>query len=359
MTQNQLEELRKTIDGIDEQIVGLLMERTSLAQEIARAKTQTGEPVLVPGREIQIIDKLSKIAGNRLSREEVARVFLQIFSISRARQKAGKFCVFGEKNGWAEDAALARFGLSAPLAAVDNFEDFLAQIDGGNPGFACVTPQFSPDGSALLESLLSGKIAVAEKFYFSPEFVLVSNTARDLSEVHELCVTNEMLRLLRGFFLSISYDLKIKICRSASEVYENLQSVNPTAAVLPVNLLKTRPDLIVIREGLKSELIGPAKFMTFSRQPNLSLEPELLTTILCGIGNDNSKILELVDIIKMFNLNVFDIQTNDFEGKPWQKIVSIEISLPPSNDLLNQMVRALEHKCLMVKLCGFYSRFSL
>ncbi len=359
MSQTKIEELRKTISDIDQKILNLIIERLTIAENIGQTKQEAGQDqVFDPIREQTLLQLLQRKAAEHLNPEEVNRIFLQIISLCRSRQSHKKICVFGEKNGWVEDAALSRFGSSAKISAVDNSEDFLMQTDAGNIGFACVTPQFASDRNSMLESLLSEKISIVEKFAWSPEFAVVSNRARDLSEVQELCVTNEMLRLLRSYFISISYDIKIKICRSASEAYENLQSTNPIAAVLPSNLVRTRSDLIMIRDGLKSDLLGPVNFMAFAKKPDLKYDNTQLVSVLCGVNGDNSKFGELLQVIKSFNLNVFEIQTTDFEGKPWKKIVSIEMSLPESREKFEQLLADLEQKCVLVKICGFYPVFS-
>lgn len=355
MTEKTIEELRKTITEIDEKILELIIERVAVAKKVAAVRSEAGETLQFDAqRELNILEFLTRKAADRLTAEEITRVFLQIISVSRSRQSEKKICVFGEKNGWVEDAALARFGNSAAIAAVDNTDDFLAQTDSGNHGFACSTPQFTVDRNAMIENMLAGKISVVEKLVFSPEFSVVSNRACDLSEVHELCVTNEMLRLLRSYFLAMSYDIKIKICRSCSEAYENLQSINPVAAVLPTNLLKNRSDLIVIRDGLKSEVLGPVSFMSYAHEPRQKYDSQQRAMVLCGVNGDSSKLLELLGIMQKYNLHINDIQTADFENKPWQKIVTIEMSLPESKEKFDQILGELEEKCVMVKVCGLY-----
>lgn len=358
MKMSKLEELRKSIDNIDERMLELLKERVALVDDIYAAKKEEGiRESFDSDREVTLLKSLRKQAENRLSSAEVDAVFLQILSICRHRQKETHVCVFGEKNGWTEDAALQRFGNSSTINAVDTAEDFLAGIEHGNLGFACVTPQFSSDRAAILESLLSNKISIVEEFTFSPEFSVVSNSAKDLSEVHEICVTNEILRLLRPYFVSMSFDIKINICRSMSEAYENLQSINPVAAILPSNLVKSRNDLIVIKEKLKSELLGPVKFMVFTNKARLQVGSGKKTTILCALNGDSDKLWEMLAVVKAFNLKIYDIQTVDFEGKPWKKITSLEFSAPANQDELNHIIADLEKKCILVKLCGIYSEY--
>lgn len=352
-----IEELRKSIDEIDEKLLRLLIDRAVLARDVGFVKDAAGrECFFDPKRERDILQRLGKLADGQLGQREVDRVFLQVISVCRQRQHSKKVCVFGEKNGWVEDAALARFGASMPLTSVDNVDDFQAQIDAENLGFACVTPQFCESQNVLAENLLSGKLAVVEQFEIQPEFSLVSNRASDLSEVQELCVTNEILKLLRGFFLSISFDLKIKICRSLSEVYENLQSINPVAAILPAKLLENRNDLYLIREGLKSEILGRTRFMVFAGKSNVEFCEDLYCNILCAVNGAETKLEEIIELFKKFDLNISYVQTLEFTDKAWQKVIGIEVKLPKEKDTFARFFVELEKKCAIVKNCGFYPK---
>ncbi|GAB4266834.1 MAG: prephenate dehydratase [Candidatus Rifleibacteriota bacterium] len=355
MTKSKLEELRQKIDTIDEKLLELLDERTGLAGDIYRAKQEAGiTEAYNAEREISHLETLHKLGCENLTRDEIDKIFLQIFSIARSRQKDCKVCVFGEKHGWIDDSAMERFSNPASLCNVDNIEDFLVQTDSGNLGFACMTPQFNPDYALVLESLLSGKISIVEEFNYTPDFCIVSNSARDLSEAHELCTTNEMLKLLRGYFLSMSFDLKIKICRSMYEVYENLQSINPVAAILPANLVKENKDLVMIRENLKSDLLVALSFMVFSKNQNTQFKPDMKASILCATSDSSTKLWEMLAIMKSYNVSLFDLQSTGFENKPWSKLIKIDLATPNSKDELDRLIIELEKKSMLVKLCGIY-----
>lgn len=53
-----LDELRKAIDALDDQILPLLNRRAELAMEIGRIKKQVGAPLHVPSRERDVINRL-------------------------------------------------------------------------------------------------------------------------------------------------------------------------------------------------------------------------------------------------------------------------------------------------------------
>ena len=63
-----LDEWRARIDEIDRQLLRLLSQRAELSLEIGRAKRESGEPVLVPEREQEILDELARLNPGPLLR---------------------------------------------------------------------------------------------------------------------------------------------------------------------------------------------------------------------------------------------------------------------------------------------------
>jgi chorismate mutase/prephenate dehydratase len=52
-----LEEMRKQIDKLDEQLVKLLNERARVVEEIGKLKNKTDKPIYAPDREKEILEK--------------------------------------------------------------------------------------------------------------------------------------------------------------------------------------------------------------------------------------------------------------------------------------------------------------
>ena len=53
-----LDELRKRIDKLDDQLVKLLNERARVVEEIGKLKNRTDKPIYAPDREKKILEKI-------------------------------------------------------------------------------------------------------------------------------------------------------------------------------------------------------------------------------------------------------------------------------------------------------------
>ncbi|HUF49297.1 MAG TPA: chorismate mutase [Longimicrobiales bacterium] len=82
-----LEELRREIERIDRELVGLLSERMDLAREAGRRKRATGQPTLDPAREAEVVRRAGEFAREaNVPEEEVREIFWHLIGLSRRAQ---------------------------------------------------------------------------------------------------------------------------------------------------------------------------------------------------------------------------------------------------------------------------------
>ncbi len=85
---NILHESREKIDGIDEEIISLIIERTSLAENILNAKLVLGMDIEDKKREDYIQDKTKRIAEQKDIDENCLKKIMKILTdLSKKEQK--------------------------------------------------------------------------------------------------------------------------------------------------------------------------------------------------------------------------------------------------------------------------------
>ncbi len=81
-----LQESRKKIDAIDEQIVTLLNRRASEVKQVGRIKTAAGLPLIDEMREAEIYRRVAGENFGQIGTEALLRIFEQIVAESRRLQ---------------------------------------------------------------------------------------------------------------------------------------------------------------------------------------------------------------------------------------------------------------------------------
>jgi chorismate mutase / prephenate dehydratase len=88
-----LPKLRKQIDQIDDQIVGLLNRRLRLAEKIGTLKAVNGHKVYDRSREKQVLERICKKKGV-LTQRQLQLIYQSVLRASREQQRK----LFGQKS---------------------------------------------------------------------------------------------------------------------------------------------------------------------------------------------------------------------------------------------------------------------
>ena len=80
-----LKDLRDEIDAIDQDIIRLFCRRMEVTAQIADYKKQNGLPIYHPGREQEVLEKVSMLAGNDLG-EYAMTLYSELFTLSKRYQ---------------------------------------------------------------------------------------------------------------------------------------------------------------------------------------------------------------------------------------------------------------------------------
>ena len=75
-----LDELRRIIDGIDNDLVELLNARASCALSIGREKENKGAPVHDPQREGEVLSRVKQVNAGPLEDDSLATIYREIIS---------------------------------------------------------------------------------------------------------------------------------------------------------------------------------------------------------------------------------------------------------------------------------------
>ncbi len=83
----EIEDWRKQIDEMDEQMVALINKRAQAAKQIGLLKRETALPVYEPQRERDIFEHVKRINPGPLSNAELLDVYERIIDVMRTLQR--------------------------------------------------------------------------------------------------------------------------------------------------------------------------------------------------------------------------------------------------------------------------------
>ncbi len=82
-----IDDLRRRIDDIDEQLVQLLSARATCALAIGRDKKAAGLDIYQPSREAEVLDHVQRVNPGPLDNEAVKRLFERVIDEARRLER--------------------------------------------------------------------------------------------------------------------------------------------------------------------------------------------------------------------------------------------------------------------------------
>ncbi len=129
---SSLDNLRRRIDEIDDQLHDLIMQRAEIVEAVGRAKKHGNATAIRPGREAFILRRLLQRHHGWFPRPALARIWRELISGSVAMQ--GDFsvavCVPPESAGY-WDLARDHYGTNTPMAAYGSTGEVLRAVAEG------------------------------------------------------------------------------------------------------------------------------------------------------------------------------------------------------------------------------------
>jgi chorismate mutase-like protein len=109
---SNLVELRQRIDAIDDELLKLLNERTTIAREIGVIKNRDSLPIYSPDREIKLLRSLIERSEGPLRPEAIRAIYREIMSAALAVEKDVAIACVGPLGSPSYQAAHGKFGSS-------------------------------------------------------------------------------------------------------------------------------------------------------------------------------------------------------------------------------------------------------
>ena len=195
-----LDEWRARIDEIDRQLLRLLSQRAELSLEIGRAKRESGEPVLVPEREQEILDELARLNPGPLPAGAIRSIWSEILSASRGLQRPFRVAYLGPQGTNTHLAALRHFGSSAEFLPVRGIPEVFDEVERGRADVGVVPIENSSEGvvNHTLDGLIDSELLICGEVSLEIHHNLLSRAA-ELGDVKRVFSHPQALAQCRGW----------------------------------------------------------------------------------------------------------------------------------------------------------------
>src|SRR5882762_7025321 len=215
-----LEDLRRQIDALDDQIVPLLNARALIVVQIGKLKQQSGVPIYAPDREKAVLEKVRKVNKGPLSNRCLEAVYRELMSGSFALEKPLRIGFLGPEATFSHEAAVRKFGSSVEYLPLTEIQSVFEEVSRGHVDYGLVPVENSIGGGVVdtLDAFLhsSAKIC-AEVLITIHHNLLAKEPWEQIKEIHS---KPEVFSQCRSWLSAIAKDLDVQPAASSSRAAE-------------------------------------------------------------------------------------------------------------------------------------------
>ena len=295
MNDASLEEIRREINTIDDELVKLFVRRMEASEKVAEVKRGSSAPVLDPARERAILAKVAKAVGPDFE-NEARLLFTTLMSMSRGRQRAE---LAGEE-GFAKEIATAlaatpdRFPSSATVACAGTegsyaqqavcrlvqfpsifyfkgFDDVFTAVEKGMCDYGVLPIENSAVGSvtAVYDLMAKHNFKIVKALKLRIRHVLLAPPGVAFADIREIASHPHALAQCSEFLRAQSAIRAVPATNTAAAAAELAASGRRDAAVIASRECAELYGLEVLREDISNITSNYTRFICISKRTEL------------------------------------------------------------------------------------------
>ena len=348
-----LSDLRKEIDRIDEQIVGLLNRRAELAQEIGKHKARSRSHYFTPEREHTVFKRLLASNPGPLDAAAIRAIYREIISASRALEKPLTVAFLGPTGTFSHQAAIAKFGTSSEFVPTDTIADVFAQVERGAADYGIVPVENSLAGAIpeTLDTFMSTNLRIVSEVYASIVHNLATRCAT-LEEVRVIYSRPQPLAQCRQWLRSHMAHAELIEVSSTSKAAELAAQQENAAAVCPA-LAAELNDLPILVEHTEDNPSNRTRFLVLGYN-----EPEPTghdkTSIMFSVHHKSGMLFRAMAAFEKYDVNMTMIESRPAKVAAWEYVFYVDVQGHVRDAQVTKAIDQLKEQALFVTILGSY-----
>ena len=312
-----LNELRDTLDSIDDEVLILLNKRMETVHKVGQLKAASGGAIYRPEREKAIIDRLyeeSKKQNGDLNRAAIEALFLEVFAISRNLELPENIAFLGPEGSFTHQAAESRFGAMSSYLPIGSIKGVFREVANGKAKFGVIPIENSSNG------IVSDTISCFSQY----KLKIIAEVLVDIH--HTLATTCDSVKdIKRIYSKDIAFDQCHKFLEDLGLDEIELIPVDSTAKAAKLAIKEQNCaaicshvgakmyNLPILFENIEDKGDNRTRFLIVSNFEN-GLSGDDKTSILVQLTNESGALVKFLNDFDKANINLTKIKSHIVDG---------------------------------------------
>ncbi|MGV8844085.1 MAG: prephenate dehydratase [Pseudomonas sp.] len=361
IAEQELTTLRVRIDSLDEQILELISQRASCAQEVARVKMRSlaeGEtPVFYrPEREAWVLKHIMARNQGPLGNEEIARLFREIMSSCLALEQPLRVAYLGPEGTFSQAAVMKHFGhavISVPMAAID---EVFREVAAGAVNFGVVPVENSTEGAInhTLDSFLEHDMVICGEVELRIHHHLLVGDVTKTDHITRIYSHAQSLAQCRKW-LDAHYPNVERVAVSSNADAAKRVKGEWNSAAIAGDMAASLYGLTKLAEKIEDRPDNATRFLIIGSQ-EVPPTGDDKTSIIASMRNKPGALHELLMPFHEKGLDLSRVETRPSRSGKWTYVFFIDFAGHQRDPLVKDALEKIAQDAVALKVLGSYPK---
>jgi chorismate mutase/prephenate dehydratase len=349
-----LDDIRKQIDLIDQDLLKLLSQRADLVHEVGVIKKRDGLQIYAPEREQALLDRLVALNQGRLPEKSIKAIYREIMSAALALEDDLKIAYLGPEGTWTHQAAIKKFGHSVAYSPQPNFSDVFDQVTRRQADYGVVPIENSTEGavSHTLDLFVDSPLHICAQILLRIEHALMASIPRD--QIKTFYSHPQVFAQCRNWILKNFPDADwVEVSSTAKAAALAKEKATEGAAALGGALAAEIHGLDLLESAIQDSATNTTRFLVIGEKTCPPTGNDR-TSLLFAINDRPGSLVSALKSFEDLHINLSKIESRPSKRKDWEYIFHVDLSGHCEDDTISQALANLADHCSMVKILGSY-----
>jgi chorismate mutase/prephenate dehydratase len=354
-----LEELRRTIDEIDENLQALIAARARCAKEIGVVKglTSTAE-FYRPEREAQVLRNVIERNKGPLRDEEMVRLFRELMSACLAQEEALKVAYLGPEGTFTQSAVLKHFGHSVHALSVPTIDEVFHEVEAGTADFGVAPIENSSEGTVNIHTLdmfLTSPLKVCGEIELRIHQHLMG-TMQDLRETRRVCSHPQSLAQCRVWLAEHLPNVEMIPVASNAEAARRARDEEGTAALAGEAAAEVYGLKILFRD-VEDQTDNTTRFVVVGRRLFPPSGNDKTSVLVSASGTEGPGVLlHLLGPLARHGVSMTRIESRPSRRKKWDYVFFVDLDGHAEDPPVRKALEEVKAQATLFKVLGAYPK---
>lgn len=370
-----LNEIRKQITKLDQDLLALFAKRRALTLNVAKSKIQQIRPIRDQQREQELLIRLinhGKELG--LDAHYVTSVFQTIIEDSVLNQQAYlqslanpdiqtptvSVAFLGDKGSYSYLASHRYFSRRAEKlieSGCQTFNDILQQVESGQVDYGMLPIENTSSGSIneVYDLLQHTNLSAVGEITQPIVHCLLTAVETRLDNIKTIYAHGQPFAQCSNF-LDKQNGIRIEYCESTADAMAKVAKLqDETVAVIGSEEGGHLYQLQALEKSIANQNENHTRFILVARKAvDVAEQIPAKTTIILATGQKAGALVECLLVLKEKGINMCKLESRPIQGRPWEEMFYIDVEANLKSFALQEAISEITEHTNFIKVLGCY-----